>query len=200
MKPQEIKKERRIAVFLDRDGVINENRQDYVKTWEELVFLPGSMEALRRLSESAFLVVIISNQSAINRGLVSKEMVDEINRKMIVHVEKEGARIDGIYYCPHIPEENCLCRKPQPGLLFQAAQELEIDLSGSYLVGDKLVDVTAGNAAGCRSVLVLTGEGNKQKLDSMKGFLVVKDLLAAVELILHDEYDALIKKSNTGKG
>ncbi|HEX7555525.1 MAG TPA: D-glycero-beta-D-manno-heptose 1,7-bisphosphate 7-phosphatase [Leptolinea sp.] len=183
--------ERRRAVFLDRDGVINENRHDYVKTWEEFVFLPGIMEPLGLLAHSDFLVIIVSNQSAIHRGLVSSAMVDEINHRMVNQVIKAGARIDGVYFCPHMPGEACDCRKPQPGLLLRAAEEMQIDLEQSYCVGDKLVDVAAGRAAGCRSMLVLTGEGSKQDLTAIKDLVVVRDLQEAVELILHDRFDAL---------
>jgi D-glycero-D-manno-heptose 1,7-bisphosphate phosphatase len=177
---------RRRAVFLDRDGVINENRQDYVKTWDEFVFLPGALDSLRLLAHSEFLVVIISNQSAIHRGLVSTAVVEEIHRRMLSEVEKIGARIDGVYYCPHAPSEVCDCRKPLPGLLLKAAEEMQIDLEQSYCVGDKLTDLAAGRAAGCRGILVLTGEGSKQNVDMLNGYAVSRDLSHAVNFILSD--------------
>ncbi len=186
--------EKRRAIFLDRDGVINENRQDYVKTWDEFVFLPGIFEPLGLLAQSPYLIVVITNQSAINRGLVTDEVVNEINRKMVSQVEKAGGRIDGVYYCPHIPGETCLCRKPQPGLLLRAAEELHIDLDQSYCVGDKLADIAAGKAVGCRSILVLTGEGSKQDLDAIDDCVVVRDLQCAVELIMKNGFDSMEKE------
>ena len=178
--------ERKRAVFLDRDGVINENRQDYVKTWDEFVFLPEALVSLSLLAHSEFLVVVVSNQSAIHRGLVSSAVVEEINRRMLDQVEKIGARIDGVYYCPHMPDEACHCRKPLPGLLLKAAEEMQIDLDRSYCVGDKLTDVAAGKAVGCRNILVLTGEGGKQNVDALNGYVIAKNLRHAVELILND--------------
>jgi D-glycero-D-manno-heptose 1,7-bisphosphate phosphatase len=179
------------AVFLDRDGVINENRHDYVKTWDEFVFLPGAIESLALLSQSEFLVIVISNQSAIYRGLVSGEMVEEINRLMVNTVEKAGARIDGVYFCPHGPGEACDCRKPRPGLLLKAAEEKQIDLTQSFCVGDKLTDIDSGIAAGCRNILVLTGEGEKQNIKDRDDFVVVRNLHDAVEIILKNGFDAL---------
>ena len=174
------------AVFLDRDGVINENRQDYVKTWDEFIFMPRALESLGLLAYSEFFVVVVSNQSAIHRGLVSSAMVEEINCRMVNQVKKTGARIDGVYYCPHIPSEACHCRKPLPGLFLRAAEDMQIDLERSYCVGDKLTDVAAGKAAGCRNILVLTGEGGKQNVDMLNGYVVAKDLWNAVDFILHD--------------
>ncbi len=147
------------AVFLDRDGVINRDRPDYVKSWEEFEFLPGALEAFRVLAAGPHKVVVISNQSSIGRGLVSRETVDEIHARMTEAVRRSGGRIDAIYYCPHRPDENCPCRKPQPGLILKAARELDIDLTGSWLVGDDLRDLEAAVAAGVRPVLVRTGHG-----------------------------------------
>lgn len=152
----------RSAVFLDRDGVINENRQGYVKSWDEFVFLPRALPALGRLARTPYLILIVSNQSAINRKLVSWADVNEVNRRMVREIRKVGGRIDGIYVCPHRPDEMCECRKPKPGLLYQAADELSIDLRSSYLVGDALADVEAALAAGCTPFLVLTGRGRDE--------------------------------------
>jgi len=181
----------RPAVFLDRDGVINENREDYVKSWDEFVFLPGVFEALRKLAENSWLVVVISNQSAINRGLVSRAIVDEINSRMMEAVERHGGRIEAVLYCPHRPDENCNCRKPRPGLLLEAARRFNIDLSRSYLVGDALSDIAAGLSVGCQSILVLTGRG-KEELNRLVrehyiGYHVAADLGEAVGWILAQE-------------
>jgi D-glycero-D-manno-heptose 1,7-bisphosphate phosphatase len=176
------------AVFLDRDGVINENRDDYVQSWEEVRFLPGVWEALGRLSLMPFLVVIVSNQSPIGRGILSQEQVEGINRQIVAEIEAHGGRIDAVYYCPHHPEAGCQCRKPRPGLLFQAAEDLDLDLASSYLVGDAVSDIEAALSAGCRPILVLTGRGQEQEpLLQQQGYNrvpVKRDLEGAVALIL----------------
>src|SRR5512133_3041926 len=156
------------AVFLDRDGVINENRCDHVKSWDEFVFLPGVLEALRRLSELERPVVVVSNQAIIGRGVTSREVVDEIGRRMVEAVCAHGGRIDAVLYCPHRPEEGCRCRKPQPGLLTDAAGQMGLDLGASYLVGDAESDLGAARAAGCRPILVTTGRGAAE-LAAMRG-------------------------------
>jgi D-glycero-D-manno-heptose 1,7-bisphosphate phosphatase len=178
----------RQAVFLDRDGVINENRRDYVRNWEEFEFLPGALASLCRLAEGDHSVIIISNQSAINRGLVSRSDVDRINQRMVKEIEKAGGRIDGIYVCPHRPDEGCDCRKPKPGLLYQAVEELGIDLTSSYLVGDALSDMGAALAARCTPFLVLTGRGRQElaraRDSGFVDFVYASDLTEAVDWIV----------------
>lgn len=142
------------VVFLDRDGVINENRVDHVKSWEEFRFLPGALEGIRKLTEEGFRILVMTNQSAVGRGLLSKAALEEIHRKMMARVESAGGRISAIYYCPHRPDVGCGCRKPKPGLLRQAEEAFKIDLAGSYLVGDMRSDIHAGAAVGCVTILV----------------------------------------------
>ncbi len=179
----------RSAVFLDRDGVINENRADYVKRWEEFAFLPGIFHPLRLLAQNHVAVVVISNQSAIGRGLVSRETVEEIHYRMRREIELRGGRIDGVYYCPHRPDEGCECRKPKPGLLLQAARDLGIDLGSSYLIGDAVSDIEAALAAGCSPIMVLTGRGQQQlpvlRQRGLDHIPVARDLAEAVSMILH---------------
>jgi histidinol-phosphate phosphatase family protein len=149
------------AIFLDRDGVIIENRLDYVRNWEQAKILPGALASLARISKSSYKLVIVTNQAGIGRGLISRQTVDEINEKLVEQIEQAGGRIHGIYVCPHSPDDGCDCRKPQPGMIWQAARELDIDLKNSILVGDNLSDLQAGRAAGIgRLVLVRTGLGN----------------------------------------
>jgi len=182
------------AVFLDRDGVINQNQRDYVKSWDEFEFLPGALAALRRLASTRYAIVVVSNQSAINRGLVSWAEVNAINDRMLREIEEAGGRIDAVYICPHRPDEECDCRKPKPGLLYQAASELDIDLASSYLVGDALSDMEAALAAGCTPFLVLTGRGREELLKARKSgpsnFVYAPDLAETVEWIvgLSDAY------------
>lgn len=175
------------AVFLDRDGVINRNRADHVKSWAEFEFLPGALASLQRLARLPCLVIVVSNQSIIGRGLVSQSVVDEIHQRMMAEIDAAGGRIDAVFYCPHRPDEGCGCRKPQPGLLLHAARELAIDLTRSFLIGDAESDVRAAQAAGCLPLLVRTGRGQAQELllrqQGLDSVIVVDDLASAVAWI-----------------
>jgi histidinol-phosphate phosphatase family protein len=179
------------AIFLDRDGVICHNRPDHVKNWSEFVFLSRAREALARLATLEMPIIVVTNQAAINRGLVRAEQVDGIHRRMIAQVSAAGGRIDQVYYCPHRPDEHCCCRKPQPGMLFEAAADSGIELSDSYMVGDAWTDIQAGLLVGCTSFLVLTGRGLRQAPQAIhKGlgqFQIVRDLSEAVNKILQIE-------------
>ena len=147
---------------MDRDGVINENRADYVKSWEEYVFLPGIFDSLRKLAKTDFVIVVITNQSPINRGIITQSTVETIHRRMIDAIEEKGGRIDAVFYCPHRPDEDCDCRKPRPGLLRQAAASLDLDLSRSFVVGDAVSDMEAAVNAGAQPLMVRTGRGKAQ--------------------------------------
>lgn len=179
------------AIFLDRDGVICRNRPDHVKNWSEFVFVARAREALARLTILDLPIIIITNQAVINREIISAEVVDEIHRRMIINIEAAGGRIDRVYYCPHRPNERCDCRKPRPGLLQQAAADLDIQLEGSYMVGDAWADIQAGMAVGCTPFLVLTGRGLSQAPQALREgpgcFRVVRDLYEAATVILHAE-------------
>jgi len=151
------------AIFLDRDGVIIENRDQYVRCWEDVAFIPAAIDALCSIRDTPFRIVLVTNQSAVGRGLITLEAALEINRRVIDHIQAMGGRIDGTWMCPHAPEANCSCRKPKPGLLLQAASAMNLDLSRSFMVGDALSDLQAGWAAGVReAILVRTGRGNHQ--------------------------------------
>lgn len=152
------------AVFLDRDGTLIRDA-DYLTAVEELQVLPGVPEALRRLKRAGFLLLLVTNQSAIARGWLTEERLQRIHERLNALLRADGAAIDGFYYCPHLPEgtvpryaQECQCRKPQPGLLERAAQDWGVDLRQSYAVGDSERDVEAGRRAGCRTILVGTGE------------------------------------------
>ncbi len=179
------------AVFLDRDGVINVYRKDYVRSWEQFVFLNGSLEGMAILARLGFKLVVISNQSAIGRNLVGRQVVEDIHRRMSAQVHRAGGAIAGVYYCPHTPEQNCECRKPRSGLLIQAARDLHLDLAGSYLVGDALDDLITGQRVGCTTVLVRTGRGldESRRLGGFGGDppAVVDNLLDAANWILARE-------------
>lgn len=182
----------RRAVFIDRDGVICRNRDDHVKSWEEFEFLPGALDALVRLAQSDLCIIVVTNQAVVNRHLVSGEVVNEIHERMVDVIRAVGGRIDRVMWCPHRPDEGCSCRKPKPGLLLDAARELDIDLMQSYLVGDAKSDMGAGRAAGCGwRYLVLTGRGKRQLircwLDGEHDFHVAADLRGAARAILSRE-------------
>jgi D-glycero-D-manno-heptose 1,7-bisphosphate phosphatase len=154
------------AIFLDRDGVIIQNQPNYIRDWSEVQFFSQALEALAWLSTTSFKVVIITNQSVVGRGIVSLQAAEEINRRVVQEIQRAGGRIDGVFMCPHAPEDGCECRKPRPGLLRQAAQALSIDLPRSMIIGDALADLQAGQAAGTqRLVLVRTGRGADQEAE-----------------------------------
>jgi len=153
------------AVFLDRDGVILENRANYVRSWDDVSFLPDVFPALRRLVQSPYRIVIVTNQSAIGRGLLTLELANEINTRIVNTIEQKGGRIDSVQMCPHAPQDKCSCRKPEPGMLLQASDELSLDLATSFLIGDSRSDLLAGKAAGIGDLaLVRTGLGADQEM------------------------------------
>ena len=149
------------TVFLDRDGVINQDSPDYIKSWAEFRFIPGSREAIARLTEKGITVIVISNQSAVNRGMVPLETLEQLHDRMRRAVADGGGRIADIFFCPHRPDEDCGCRKPEPGLILAAQRRHGLDLSRAAMVGDSAKDIRAGRTAGCAlTVLVRTGNGN----------------------------------------
>lgn len=176
------------AIFLDRDGVINVNRPDHVKSWSEFQFLPGVLEALALLNSAGLPVFVITNQAVINRGLVKPKDIDDINSRMKSEVERHGGRIEAVLCCPHAPEEDCYCRKPRPGLLMAAARNFCLDLRRCLVVGDALTDVQAAQAVGCEAIMVLTGRGVEQHRMALRsahnGYRLARDLREAVSIIL----------------
>jgi histidinol-phosphate phosphatase family protein len=141
------------TVFLDRDGVINKNRTDYVKTITELVILDIA-DSIKKLNENNFLTVVVTNQSAINRGLTTHQNIETIHTTIQEYLKSFGTQIDAFYYCPHRPDENCFCRKPQPGMLIQATEDLNIDLKSSWMIGDRDSDIEAARRIGCKSIKI----------------------------------------------
>lgn len=179
------------AIFLDRDGVIIENRPNYVRRWEDVLFYPQALQALAGARGSPYKIVIVTNQSAVGRGMISLETAHEINRRVIETIEAHGGRIDGSFICPHAPQDDCDCRKPKPGLFRQAAEALSLDLGQSYLIGDALSDLLSGQAAGLRqTILVRTGRGAAQealpKPQELKPFLTFDTLSQALAALLQN--------------
>lgn len=141
-------------VFLDRDGVINKNRSDYVKTWKEFEFLPNAKKGIKLLNENGFKIIIITNQSVVGRGIITEKTLNEIHEKMLKELEECGCRIEKIYYCPHAPSDNCDCRKPKPGMLLKAANDFDMDLKKCCFIGDDIKDMQAGEKVDCKTYLV----------------------------------------------
>ncbi|MFO7661131.1 MAG: HAD-IIIA family hydrolase [Chloroflexota bacterium] len=177
------------AIFLDRDGVIIENRDDYVLSWSDVVIIPGAVEAIADLTaENNYQIVIVTNQSPIGQGLITKTDAERINYQLVRVIESAGGRIAGVFMCPHTDADDCDCRKPRPGLLLQAAADLQLDLSNSVMVGDALTDIKAARAAGVADArLVRTGRGQKQEklpeAADLHPFAVYKNLGDAVACI-----------------
>ncbi len=178
----------RANVFLDRDGVICRNRSDYVKSWEEFEFLPGALEALARGTRAGLRLIVISNQSCIGRGIVDRETVDEINRRMQEEVARAGGHLAAVYICPHKIDEGCYCRKPRTALFREAAEDFGLFLEETFFVGDAESDMEAGRAIRARNVLVLTGLTDHRTVPRMDGELapehVSADLSDAVDWMI----------------
>jgi D-glycero-D-manno-heptose 1,7-bisphosphate phosphatase len=176
------------AIILDRDGVINEDSDDYIKSADEWIPIPGSIEAISRLKKAGYLVAVASNQSGIGRGYFDLDELQAMHDKMLALLAQRGASVDGIFFCPHAPEDNCVCRKPKPGLLFQIAKQLNIDLKQSVFVGDSFSDVQAARMAGVTPVLVKTGKGLRtlEKSEAIEGIAVYDNLSHYVRELVTD--------------
>jgi len=173
-------------VILDRDGVINYDSEHYIKAPAEWKPLPGSLEAIAKLTQAGYRVVVATNQSGIGRGLFDMDTLNAIHNKMHRAAQNLGGRIDAVFYCPHPADSSCNCRKPRPGMLERVGGCFNVDLAGVPSVGDSLRDLVASVAVGAQPMLVLTGKGEKTKAEGKlpEGTLVFNDLAAAVEHIL----------------
>lgn len=179
----------KVAVFLDRDGTLNVEKH-YLYRYEDWEWLPGAVEAIKKFNQAGLLVLVISNQAGVARGLYAEADVKLLHGQVDGDLSRHGARIDAYYYCPHHPgfgdKRTCACRKPAPGLLWQAHKDWGIDLRRSCMIGDKADDVKAGDAAGVKSILVSTGYGQAHRNFISAATPFVKDLLTASRLILRD--------------
>jgi D-glycero-D-manno-heptose 1,7-bisphosphate phosphatase len=178
---------KRRAVFLDRDGTIAEE-MGYANHLSRFFVFPFAAAAIRRLNESGFAVIVVTNQSGAARGFFPESLVEKIHAKMVAELASGGARIDGIYYCPHIRDDNCNCRKPLPGMLERAAAEHNLELKGSALVSDRYDDIAMAHTVGCTGILVLSGYGRGEYEWNRKSWprqpdFVVENLAEAVDLI-----------------
>lgn len=177
-----------LHIILDRDGVINEDSDQYIKSPEEWIPIPGSLEAIARLSHAGYSVAVATNQSGIARGLFSEKDLDAMHSKLHQELARLGAHIDLIAWCPHGPGEGCRCRKPAPGLYETIAERWGITLKGIPIVGDSLRDLKSAVAVGARPILVRTGKGKMTELEigDMEGVTVYDDLKQAVSSLLKD--------------
>ncbi|WP_234087213.1 D-glycero-beta-D-manno-heptose 1,7-bisphosphate 7-phosphatase [Azonexus sp. R2A61] len=176
-------------IILDRDGVINFDSAQYIKSPAEWKPIPGSLEAIARLKHNGYRVVVATNQSGVGRGLFDMDTLNQIHDKMHKAVLGAGGRIDAVYYCPHAADSKCECRKPLPGLFRRIGETLNVDLVGVPTIGDSLRDLQAGAAVGCRPLLVLTGKGEKTQADGglPEGTQIFANLAAAVDHLLAGE-------------
>jgi D-glycero-D-manno-heptose 1,7-bisphosphate phosphatase len=170
------------AVFLDRDGTLNVEK-DYVYRYADWEWVPGAVEGLKKIAGLGFRLVVVSNQSGVARGYYTDSDVRALHSVVAKDLRESGIDVAGFYFCPHGPGDGCDCRKPQPGLLLQAQKDLKIDFSGSFMVGDKLIDIQAAQAAGVQPILVGTGYGMKEKGTLPPSVPFVNDLLAAAQWI-----------------
>lgn len=176
-------------IILDRDGVINQDSDDYIKSADEWLPIAGSIEAIARLSMNGYRVVVVTNQSGIARGYFDLDVLNQMHDKMHKLVNAAGGSIDAVLYCPHGPDDGCDCRKPRPGMLRDVAMRLCTDLTAVPVVGDSLRDLQAADAVGARPLLVRTGKGERTiaKLADDLVYPVYDDLAAVVEMLLLEE-------------
>ena len=185
------------VLLIDRDGVINRKapQGEYITTWEEFEWIAETREAMKSLSENGYSFVVISNQAGIGRGVVSRKAVDEINRRMVEELRRVQIPIEGVYLCPHHWEDECNCRKPEPGLFFKASQDLLLNLEQTFFIGDDPRDCIAAYNAGCRSIYI----GDKANLSNLKRRhwpdLVVQDMTGCTKYLI-EEMDAIFRNDD----
>lgn len=177
----------RPAVFLDRDGTLNVEK-GYIHRYGDWEWIPGAIEAIRLLNDGGYLAIVITNQAGVARGMYTEAHIATLHEEVARDAAKQGARIDAFYYCPHHPQfgavRDCVCHKPEPGMILQAQREERIELTGSFMIGDKMSDIEAGRAAGVRSLLVESGYGAEERAAAGAEVLVFPDVLAAVRYLL----------------
>jgi D-glycero-D-manno-heptose 1,7-bisphosphate phosphatase len=172
-------------LILDRDGVINEESDRFIKTPEEWIPIPGSLEAIARANAAGYRVVVVSNQSGLARGIIDVGQSQAIYQKMHQRLHELGGRIEAVFFCPHGPDQGCVCRKPRPGLFLELSERLHIPLAGVPAVGDRLTDIQAARAAGARPILVETGRGRHtlEMNPALSALPIYKDLSAVIDAL-----------------
>ncbi len=190
------------TILLDRDGVINQDSDEFIKSVDEWIPVPGSLEAIALLHRHDYRVVVVSNQSGVARGLLSLETLNDIHRHMLAEARKKGGMIEAVFFCPHGPDDGCSCRKPATGLFRDVARRLKIEMSGVPVVGDSMRDLQAAHDVGALPVLVRTGKGKRTKkllkkddsplsIDDVVDF---KDLASFTDALLAGELDSTIRE------
>jgi D-glycero-D-manno-heptose 1,7-bisphosphate phosphatase len=194
-------------VILDRDGTVNEDRDDFVKSADEWVPLPGALEAIARLNQAGWHAVLATNQSGLGRGLFDMATLNAIHAKMNQMLAAQGGRIDAVFFCPHAPGDTCRCRKPLPGLFEQIGERYGVDLAQVPVVGDALRDLQAGSTAGCPTHLVRTGKSARLSdvertaiVAQVPGTVVHADLAAFADWLLEREREAQGQPRSFGSG
>jgi len=184
-----VRMQRPSAVLLDRDGVINFDSPDYILTPEQWLPIPGSLQAIARLTSAGIVVAIVSNQSALGRGMIDQENFNAIHARMMLAIEQAGGFISHVAYCPHAPDEGCACRKPKPGMIEDSLAACGVAADGAVMIGDSVRDMQAAHAAGVQGMLVRSGYGDcdailKTTRQFMPAVQAFDDLAAAVESLL----------------
>ncbi len=176
-------------IILDRDGVVNQDSDNYIKSVDEFIPLPGSLEAIARLSQSGYRVAVATNQSGISRGFYDVATLDAMHDKLRRLLAAVGGEIEMIAFCPHGPDDSCECRKPKPGMYLEIAKRMDVSLGSVPVVGDSLRDLQAAQAVGARPILVRTGKGERTiaKGEGLEGIAIYSDLAAAVDHLLEEE-------------
>lgn len=169
-------------IILDRDGVINYESDEYIKSPDEWLPIPGSLEAIAQLNRSGYRVLIATNQSGVARGYYDLATLEDIHEKLLRELAAVGGYVDEIFFCPHHPDEACFCRKPKPGLLYQMTEKYPLELTGTYFIGDSYGDVVAARTVGCLPLLVLTGKG-KLSLEKYPELLDIPHFLDLAEAV-----------------
>jgi D-glycero-D-manno-heptose 1,7-bisphosphate phosphatase len=180
----------RAFIILDRDGVINYESKNYIKTPEEWLPIPGSLEAIALLTQAGYTIAVATNQSGVGRGYYTEADLALIHRKMLNSVKALGGKVDQVFYCPHLPDDHCTCRKPGIGLFEQIADYYQLDLRGIISIGDSLRDIKSALKVGCEPILVLTGNGEQTLLNNRElvdEIPVFPDLLSAIRKLLQKE-------------
>lgn len=173
-------------IILDRDGVINEDSDEYIKSVDEFIPLPGSLEAIARLKQAGYTIAVATNQSGISRGYFDEATLAAMHDKLACLLDEQGGEVDYIAYCPHGPDDGCACRKPQPGLLNEIGKHFNVDLTNVPVIGDSLRDIQAARTVGALPILVKTGKGERTlaNTDQISDIPVYADLAAAVDALL----------------
>lgn len=176
-------------IILDRDGVINYDSQEYIKSPEEWLPIPGSLDAIAQLNRSGFHVLVVTNQSGVARGYYDIDTLDLIHEKMMRELAAVGGYIDEIFFCPHHPDDACHCRKPKPGLFHEIIKKYPLQLSETFFIGDSISDIRAAEAAGCLPILVRTGNGELalQRYPELANIPHFKDLNEAAAYVLSQQ-------------